>query len=294
MPPTDPTRSARRLYENEVVRHVLALREALIRHDENLKAWRLMDECLPYFIRHHPDITAARGRSLMQVRHLLEPKAYESYYGDNPHEQPFEEQTSGLITVADAHRVPRVAWLKERLKLRFKTVPPRLLDLGCNDGWMLAHLALDGTIDPDHSAGIDLALDCLTRARQRLPAAGFYLGFVEDAPQLVDHLQRQPDGGMDAVSCFEVMEHVLDPMKVVEAASRCLKPKGWFYFSTPDGAVEMGDIPSWDHVEPKGHVRTVEAVDIRGWITPAPFDYASMTIARSADGLLLTEVQRKA
>lgn len=289
MPPTDPARSARKLYEEEIVGHVIALRESLIRHDENLKAWTLMNEVVPYFTRHHRQVIRARDRSFHQVRHLLEPKVYASYYGDNPHEMPFEEQWGGQLTVETADRIARVHWLKEQLPIHHPTIPPRLLDLGCNDGWMLAHLKMAGAIS--HGTGVDLAPDCLDRARQRVPGYEFYTGFAEDVPQIIDAANVQ----YDAVTCFEVMEHVLDPAKVLVAAAECLKPGGWLYFSTPNGAIEWGDINDWDNIESKGHVRAVTAADVRTWVFDQRhlFDVARVKTIVDEDGLLLTKVQRR-
>lgn len=107
--------AARGLYEQEVVRRLLGLREDLVRHDENLAAWRLMDECVPYFLRDHPEVVSARDDQREMVAHLLDPAAYLDFYRTNPGERPFEEQYG--LPVEDAHRIHRVGFLRGELQL---------------------------------------------------------------------------------------------------------------------------------------------------------------------------------
>ena len=47
------------------------------------------------------------------------------------------------------------------------------------------------------------------------------------------------DGSFDLVTCFETIEHLLDPMKMLMEANRVLKPEGRLLLSTPN-------VLSWD------------------------------------------------
>lgn len=251
----------RELLAREVERHVLALREYLVRFDENLKAHQLM-QSVPYWAQDLPAIAKARADQYEMVKHILDPAYYETYYANNPHERPFEEQYN--LTVEDAHlAIPRLGWLRERLAAQEQTLgrAPMVLDLSMNDGWMPANLGLDGyTVD-----GIDLNPLCVERAKARDSAKGQYAcGDLHDAPAFF-----RP-GTYDAVVCFETIEHVRDPASTLSVMETMAAPGGVLYVSTPDGAVEGGDLPDWDFVESKGHVRAMTQNDVTALIEAQP------------------------
>jgi hypothetical protein len=95
---------------------VLELREILVRFDENLKAHALMQECVPYFIDDaaHPLIARAREDQARMVDHIVG-DSYATYYSENPHERPFEEQYGIEPAVAHEH-LHRVAYLRAWLE----------------------------------------------------------------------------------------------------------------------------------------------------------------------------------
>lgn len=98
----------------ETERHVLSLRELLVRHDENLAADTLMRECVPYYARNRPAISVARADSREMVLHATDPELYRAYYGGGDHEARFEEHG---IDVEKAHEgFSRVAFLRAGLK----------------------------------------------------------------------------------------------------------------------------------------------------------------------------------
>ena len=63
---------------------------------------------------------------------------------------------------------------------------------------------------------------------------------VEDLGELeIDYLQSTAEdfaadnsGRFDVITCMEMLEHVPDPLSVIDACSRLLKPGGHIYFST--------------------------------------------------------------
>ncbi|MGH9380879.1 MAG: class I SAM-dependent methyltransferase [Thermoanaerobaculia bacterium] len=219
---------------------ILFLRELLVRFDENLKAHRLM-ESVPYWLD-APALREAAEEQREMVAHALDPAAYRDYYARNPHERPFEEQYG--IDVTEAHlRLPRLAFLRERL-----WPGARVLDLSANDGAFAANLSLLGVT----TDCLDLNPECIARARQR-QAAFPNIGRAR-VGNLLDFDQPFEDGAYDAVVLFETIEHLADPAAGLRAGARFVKPGGSLYVSTPAGAVEDGNLPSWDHVEPKGHL----------------------------------------
>lgn len=233
---------------------ILELREILVRHDENLKANALLQECVPYFLEEdHPLIGQAREAQAMMVEHITGgPDAYAAYYSTNVHERPFEAQYG--VEAAKAHEhLPRVGLLRQSLEEK-RLLPAdghtrTLLDCACNDGWMAANLRKMVVYH-----GIDLNPDCVQRACDReIPRSRFMVGDLHEARRLTEPIR--PADGYDLAVCFEVLEHVPDPELTVRAVFDVLRPGGQAFFSTPAGATEGGDLPRWWLVEPKGHVR---------------------------------------
>lgn len=54
--------------------------ELLVRHDEQLKALRLLEDSVPYFATDHPAIVSLRSELRERVRPLLDPDAYDEHY----------------------------------------------------------------------------------------------------------------------------------------------------------------------------------------------------------------------
>jgi glycosyltransferase involved in cell wall biosynthesis len=98
----------------ETIKHVLALRELLVRHDENLKADALMRLAVPYYVHDDIEIARARADCRENVLHATEPEVYAAYYRENPGEAEFE---SHGIAIKKAHEhFPRLAYLRENLE----------------------------------------------------------------------------------------------------------------------------------------------------------------------------------
>lgn len=270
---------AQALKEEEASRAFLLLREMLVRHDENAKAQTLMD-CAPYFIWTKPEIALARLDQREMTLHAFEPDVYGSYYRDNPGESPFENQG---VPIPEAHqRFHRVAFLRQGLEEQVKAmlggtvedVPDvakatrsslRILDLSCNDGWMLANLATAGLGDGSEEGaldGMELNTGAAERAngrRKEYPA----LGTIVEA-NLFTAAEHFDAGSYDAVVCFETIEHVPDAAALLDQMIAMCKPGGRIYVSTPAGAYENGNIPAWNRVEQKGHLRAMRAQDLAG------------------------------
>jgi 2-polyprenyl-3-methyl-5-hydroxy-6-metoxy-1,4-benzoquinol methylase/glycosyltransferase involved in cell wall biosynthesis len=242
----------------------LALREALVRHDENWKAQQLM-ECAPYFIWNDPAVSQARLDQREMTLHAIEPDVYGSYYRENPNEAPFEHTG---IPIEEAHeRFHRVQFLRDGLAEQAKADGRRteslaVLDLSANDGWMLANLASGGFGSEGQLDGMDLNRDASERAGQRLEDRGITGRVVcADLHTAPEHFE---EGGYDAVVLFETLEHVPDPAATLDVLRRMVKPGGRMYVSTPHGAYENGNVPGWAVVESKGHLRAMQPSDVAG------------------------------
>lgn len=257
----------------EVEAHVLRLRELLVRGDENLKAWKLL-QCVPYWARDRPAIRQATVDQFEMVKHALEPEAYTEYYADNPHERPFEQQYGCTVSQAmDA--IPRFRMLRDWLAGWSEGA--KVIDLSGNDGAMAEGLHRAGRADVDV---LDLNPSCIARAEQRMTGGrSIVADFRDDVPDFVE-------GEHDVAVLFETLEHLADP------AAGLAKAAGYapvLWVSTPIGAVEQLDLPSWAHVERKGHLHSFTPHDFKALLAGVTSREPELWICE--DGTMVARVQ---
>jgi SAM-dependent methyltransferase len=101
--------------------------------------------------------------------------------------------------------------------------PPRVLDVGCGEGYFTARLARAGAV----ALGVDVSAEALRRARSRHPQLQL---------QAIDAGGEWPlaDASFDLVWAGEVIEHVADTAGWLSEARRVLRPAGRLLLTTPD------------------------------------------------------------
>lgn len=126
--------------------------------------------------------------------------------------------TSHPVALLRAENALRNPWIASKLPLPNSKV----LDIGCGGGLLTNALAERG-----HTVvGIDLSSKSLEIAKQ------------SDATKSVSYLEASADNlpfedhSFDAVCAMDLLEHVENPAKVIEEASRVLKKGGLFFFHT--------------------------------------------------------------
>jgi 2-polyprenyl-3-methyl-5-hydroxy-6-metoxy-1,4-benzoquinol methylase len=64
------------------------------------------------------------------------------------------------------------------------------------------------------------------------------------------------EGHYDAVTCWDVIEHLEDPVRALVHLKRCLKPGGYLFLSTPDAGSVIGRILGrhWYYLDPVQHI----------------------------------------
>ena len=108
---------------------------------------------------------------------------------------------------------------------KLTTPHPKILDVGCGGGILSEALAKAGA----EVTGIDLSNDSIEAAKHHASEQGLKIDYrYESAEQIA---QKQA-GTFDAVTCMEMLEHVPEPLKVIEACAQALKPGGHIFFST--------------------------------------------------------------
>jgi SAM-dependent methyltransferase len=96
-----------------------------------------------------------------------------------------------------------------------------VLDLGCSSGAFLEFLKGESW----KLAGIEMSGDCARRAEART-GADVFVGDILDAPF--------PAESFDVITCFDVLEHLYEPLRVIAKVYEWLKPGGVFYVQVPN------------------------------------------------------------
>ncbi len=121
------------------------------------------------------------------------------------------------------HRINplRLSYVSERCSL----AGSRVLDVGCGGGILSEALAGAGA----QVTGIDLAEDALQVARMHLLESGAVVDYkLKD----VEKQAAATPAAFDALTCMELLEHVPDPARLVDACARLVRPAGKLFFST--------------------------------------------------------------
>ncbi len=115
----------------------------------------------------------------------------------------------------------RVDYIDSHAGLAGKAV----LDVGCGGGILSEGMAAKNA----DITGIDLAAKSLKVAKLHLLESGRQVNYRKIA---VEDLAAEQPGHYDIITCMEMLEHVPNPLSVVNACAQLVKPGGWVFFST--------------------------------------------------------------
>lgn len=123
-------------------------------------------------------------------------------------------------------RLSPIHFRSERLRralISLKKVKGRVLDIGCGAGDFVEAINF---YRPDLEAyGLDISEKAIKKAKKRGLKAEFKVGNGEELPY--------PKNFFDAVLCFDVIEHVEFPEKLISETRRVLKKGGIFQLFIP-------------------------------------------------------------
>ena len=108
-----------------------------------------------------------------------------------------------------------------------------VLDAGCGAGYGTGILAAAGARSV---TGVDVSPEAVVAARGRAgEGPRFFTGDLQELPF--------EDDSFDLVTCFEAIEHVPDPERVIDELRRVLRPDGLLAISTPNRGVYLPGNP---------------------------------------------------
>jgi len=116
----------------------------------------------------------------------------------------------------------RVQYIDQRAGLAGK----HCLDIGCGGGILSEGMAATAAT----VTGIDMAGAALAVARLHLHESG--LNNIDYHEQSAGDLAVEKPGAFDVVTCLEVLEHVPDPARLINACAQLVRPGGDIIFST--------------------------------------------------------------
>ena len=88
--------------------------ELLIKHDEQLKALRLLEECVPYYATDHGRIVALRSQLRERIHWVAAPDSYAQHYADGagkPEDVVPDDQIADLCA-----RLPRAGFVQRQVQ----------------------------------------------------------------------------------------------------------------------------------------------------------------------------------
>jgi 2-polyprenyl-3-methyl-5-hydroxy-6-metoxy-1,4-benzoquinol methylase len=120
----------------------------------------------------------------------------------------------------------------------------RLLEVGCSYGGFLAEARRDGW----EVAGVELSETAACYARDKLNLRVFTGSLHDQLPQLGEPYE--------AVALFHVIEHVPDPVQLLEQCRKLIRPGGLLVLKTPNVASLIARLTkaTWQWVSPPAHL----------------------------------------
>lgn len=135
-----------------------------------------------------------------------------------------------------------------------------LLDVGCGTGDFLAAAMQDGW----RITGTELSLTAAQQAQQRL-----------GCPILTGDVNTLtlPEASYDLITSYHVIEHLLDPVSMLQRLRQLVKPEGAVFLETPNmgslGARLRG--PKWSHIIPPEHITYFKPASLKSALQQAGF-----------------------
>jgi len=151
-----------------------------------------------------------------------------------------EEQGLDIVSL---RRAKSVLDIIEGLSLR----SPRILEIGCANGWLSERLVKYGEV-----TAVDLADAVIEKAKKRVPQVNFYAG---------DFLEMKFDNSYEIVVSLETIAYVQNQEAFIRRVVDILEPKGYFILTGVNKYV----------FERRSDINSSAAAIARNWLTVKEF-----------------------
>lgn len=179
-------------------------------------------------------------------------------------------------------------WHYKRFKEVLNAIVPvegNILDLGCHSGTFTSEILTK--IKTKQVYGLDVSHSAIDLAKKRIPYGHFEVGDAVKLPYKNDYF--------DAVFCLEMLEHVDDPIAVINEVKRVIKKGARFYCLVPSDNRLFKLVwflwtmyyPHWRHA----HVQSYRQNMLEDVLTKCGFKIISVNVFHF--GMLKLVVSRK-
>jgi 2-polyprenyl-3-methyl-5-hydroxy-6-metoxy-1,4-benzoquinol methylase len=218
----------------------------------------------------HMQIVRCTACDLVYVSPTFDDEHYKAVYAS----QEYQDIVRDLGIKSHDYRVQRFG--RERVALmrpHLATDRPRYLDVGCSTGFVV-EAARDAGWD---ASGIDLNPSAIEFGRER----GLDLRSVA-----LEEAGVTPES-LDAISLFDVLEHLTDPAAVLASCARLLRPGGIVFLYVPnyDSASRLLMGKNAHFIWPTHHLNYYTPITIRDLMTRQRLD----TVYVATEGLDLVD-----
>lgn len=119
--------------------------------------------------------------------------------------------------------------IRQYFRLALMNIPTdskAVLDIGCGEGVFVNFAAKNGR----KVSGIDISEKAIEAGKTSFGGIPLYKGDIYNLPEELERLR----GKFDAVTAFEVIEHLEDPLSFLNESGKLLKPDGLLIASVPN------------------------------------------------------------
>lgn len=134
---------------------------------------------------------------------------------------------------------------------------PRILEIGCGNGWLAERLVSFGPV-----TGVDIADQAIQQARLHVPCAEFHSGDILE--------MSLPHDSFDLVVTLETLSHVGKQPQFVEVIANVLRDRGYLILTTQNRSIYIRD----RRVAPpaEGQLRRWVTMQELRWLLSARFE----------------------
>jgi 2-polyprenyl-3-methyl-5-hydroxy-6-metoxy-1,4-benzoquinol methylase len=213
------------------------------------------------------EVVRCSGCSLVYVTPRLKAEYLTDVYDKDYWKSPSPKDRGYADYVGAQSLYLRTYEKRFRLVRRFAPEPGRALDVGCAAGFFLKVMSDRGW----QVAGVELSPEIARHAHEVYGLDAIHTGVLETAPF--------DPASFDLVTCWDVVEHVPDPVGLLRKVSSLLKPGGHVIIETQNVESWFAKLlgPKWQHYKHLEHLYHFSPRTIRLLLEKAALELCHQT-----------------